>query len=218
MKPVVKPEDKDVERLSNLPIAVISDAMDKLGLGSSALDPAICRRTGAKIAGRARTIDRAVKPANITQQEVDADLLSAPQKLIDEAIRGDVSVAVIGDNMSTRALCRGVAGVVIDGAMRDVDAIREMGLGVYARSLGCRSALGRLVTMGLNTPIICGGVWVRPGDVVIGDADGVIVIPQARAAEVADLAEKLEVAENQSKTFIEAGNSLVDAVKKYKVT
>lgn len=220
------PADKDVARLGALPVAVIGDAMDHMGLGSSILDSGISRRTGKKIAGRARTIDRAPRPANTSQPEVAPDLAWAPQKLIDDAspgdvlvmaIRGDVTVACIGDNMSTRALNRGVAGVVIDGGMRDVEVVNEMGLCVYARAITPRTAMGRLITLSLNQPIICGGVRVSPGDVIVGDADGVIVIPKAKASEVADRAEELEGKEQLSKKYIEAGNSLVDAVNKYKV-
>lgn len=218
--------DETIGRLGALPVAVISDTMDQMGLPTAILDAAIARRTGRRFAGRARTIDRAPRPANTTQAEVAADLAAAPQLLFDDAapgdvvvmaIRGDTSVACIGDNMSTRALSRGVAGVVIDGAMRDVDAIDEMGLTVFARATSPRSAAGRLVTFSLNRPILCGGVRVCPGDVVVGDADGVVIVPAARAAEVAENAEKLEEKELQSKSYIEAGNSLVEAVKKFKV-
>lgn len=219
--------DIEVARLGALPVAVISDAMDKLGVPTAVMDAAIARRTGKRLAGRARTIDRALRPLNTIQAEVASDLLGAPQQVIDEAspgdvvvmaIRGDVSVACIGDNMSTRALVKGVAGVVIDGAMRDVEAIEEMGLPVYARAAICRSAAGRLITLRLNGPVVCGGVWVCPGDVVIGDADGIIVVPKARAAEVADMAEKLESLEQKSKEYIQAGNTISDAVKKFKVS
>jgi regulator of RNase E activity RraA len=215
-----------IARLAALPVACISDAMDQLGLPTALIDAGISRRTGKRLAGRARTIDRAPRPSNATQAEVAPDLAWAPQTLWDEAspgdvavmaIRGDTSVAVLGDNMSTRALMRGVAGAVIDGAMRDIDAISEMGLTVYARASSPRSAAGRLVTFALNKPIICGGVYVRPGDVVIGDADGVIVIPAEKASEVAERSELLESKEQQSKEYIEAGNSLVEAVKKFKV-
>lgn len=218
--------DETIARLAALPVAVISDAMDLMGMPSSVMDAAIARRTGKRLAGRARTIDRATRPPNTTQAEFAPQLSWAPQLLMDEASRGDVvvmsiggdvSVACIGDNMTTRALMRGVAGAVIDGSMRDIDAITEMGLTVYSRGLSPRSAAGRLVTFALNEPIICGGVHVSPGDIVIGDADGIVVIPQAKAAEVADNAENLEAKEKLSKAHIEEGHSLVEAVKKYKV-
>lgn len=73
------------------------------------------------------------------------------------------------------------------------------------------------MTFALNQPILCGGVRVCPGDVVIGDADGVVVIPAAKAAELAEHAEKLEEKELQSKAYIESGASLVESVKKFKV-
>lgn len=217
--------DAVIARLGALAVAGISDAMDQLGLPSSLIDSGIVRKTGRRMAGRARTIDRAQQPANARQEEIAPDLDWAPQVLWDDAtpgdvvvmaIRGDVSVGCIGANTATRALMRGVAGAVIDGAVRDVDAISEIGLTVFARASSPRAAFGRLVTLSLNQPIICGGVYVRPGDVVIGDADGVVVVPAANAAEVADYAEAIEARGLNCKEFIEAGNTLIEAVQKYK--
>lgn len=219
-------DDREVARLAALPVAVLSDSMDQMGFGSAVMDAGISRRTGAGFAGRARTLDRAPRPANTSQPEVNPDLGWAPQKLIDDAepgdvlvmtARGDLTVACIGDNMSTRTMNRKVAGVVIDGAMRDVAVVQKMGLAVYARAVTPRTAMGRLITLAFNQPIICGGVYVHPNDIIVGDADGVIVIPQAKAAEIADHAEALEEKEQLSRKYIEAGNSLVDAVNKYKV-
>lgn len=221
-----KAADEDVRRLGRFPIATLSDAMDRLGLGSGVLDPDIALRTGTRLAGRARTIDRIPMPPNVTQAEAAPELAWAPQAVIDEAQPGDVvvmalhgaiAVAAIGDNMATRAVLRGVAGVVVDGALRDVAQVREMKLAVYARGAVCRTAAGRMLTLGLDTPVVCGGVWVCPGDVVVGDEDGVVVVPRAKAAEVAALAAELEAREHDSKAFIEAGNTLADAIRKYKV-
>ena len=219
-------QDSEVARLAALPIATISDAMDRLGLGSAVLDPAIRPMTGTRLAGRARTIDRAPMPPNATQAQAAPDLVWAPQHVVDDArpgvvvvmaLRGDVGVAAMGDNMAARALVRGVAGVVVDGALRDVADVRSAGLPVYARTAVCRTAAGRMLTLGLDVPVICGGVWIRPGDIVIGDEDGVVVVPAARAAEVAARGEELAALEHSSKAFIESGRTLVEAIQTYKV-
>lgn len=218
--------DTEVARLGALPVAVISDTMDKLGIPTAIMDYAIARQTGKRMAGRARTIDRALKPLNASQAEVAPDLLSAPVRVVDEASAGDIivmahrgeaSVSGIGDNMSTRAKYLGVAGVIVDGAIRDKSDIEEMGLTVFARGTISRSAAGRLITLSLNEPVICGGVWVCPGDVIVGDADGIVVVPKAKAAEVADFAENLEKSEQESRKFIQAGNTAADSFKKFKV-
>lgn len=218
--------DGEVERLARLPIASISDAMDRLGLGSAVLDPAIRPMTGTRLAGRARTIDRAPMPPNTTQAEAAPDLVWAPQLVVDEArpgdvivmaLRGEVGVAAIGDNMATRARARGVAGVIVDGALRDLADVRAIGLPVYARTAVCRTAAGRMLTLGLDTPVVCGGAWIRPGDVVVGDEDGLVVVPRERASEVAALAEELEKKERLSKAFLADGHTLVEAIQTYKV-
>jgi regulator of RNase E activity RraA len=123
----------------------------------------------------------------------------------------------MGDNMATRARARGVAGVIVDGALRDLADVRAMGLPVYARTAVCRTAAGRMLTLGLDTPVVCGGVWIRPGDVVVGDEDGVVVVPRGRASEVAALAEELEKKERLSKAFLADGHTLVEAIQTYKV-
>lgn len=224
--PVARAPDPEVARLAALPIATISDAMDRLGLGSAVLDPAIRPMTGTRLAGRARTIDRAPMPPNATQAEAAPELTWAPQNVVDDAapgdvvvmaLRGDVGVAAMGDNMATRALVRGVAGVLVDGALRDLADVRSAGLTVYARTAVCRTAAGRMLTLGLDTPVICGGVWIRPGDIVIGDEDGVVVVPAAKASEVAARGEELAALERSSKAFIESGRTLVEAIRTYKV-
>ena len=218
--------DVEVDRLGALPVAVLSDTMDKLGIPTAVMSSGIVRRTGIRMAGRARTMERDTRPSNVSQQDINPALASAPTRFIDEAspgdvliiaARGDTSVACIGDNMSTRCVNVGVAGVVVDGCIRDVETIAELGLSVFSRGFSPRSAVGRLVTLSLNEPVICGGVYVCPGDIIIGDSDGVIVIPKARAAEIVESAEKLEANELKSRAFIEAGNSVADAVAKFKV-
>ncbi|OYU78310.1 MAG: methyltransferase, partial [Burkholderiales bacterium PBB5] len=100
---------------------------------------------------------------------------------------GDLSCALMGEIMSQQCVALGVAGVVIDGAVRDSEAIRELGFPMYAAGLNpngpTKSVPGRL-----NHPISIGGVTVNPGDLVVGDADGVTVIERDKAAAMLPLA------------------------------
>ena len=113
--------------------------------------------------------------------------------MIDEAKPGEVGVivmegtldiAAMGNLMATAAIERGMAGMVLDGAIRDVWDIRRMGLTVYARSKSPRTAVGHYATVAKNVPVECAGVTVRPGDIIVADEDGVVVVPQEHAADV----------------------------------
>jgi 4-hydroxy-4-methyl-2-oxoglutarate aldolase len=217
--------DKNLAAFEGLPVAVISDAVDALGLPNTVLDPGVRLLSGKPLVGRARTISRIKAPPNATQPEIDPSLGMGTQKLIDSCQSGDVVViaaednldfAMWGDNMGVRASSLGVRGVVTDGAVRDLDEMPKLGLSVYARGTTPKQAFRRMLTLTIDQPIVCGGVMVRSGDVVIGDADGVVVVPHARAAEVAAKAREIHGVEATMQDFIRAGNSLVSAVEKFK--
>jgi regulator of RNase E activity RraA len=99
--------------------------------------------------------------------------------------RGDLSAGVLGDILATRILRRGGAGIVTDGAMRDASSFRALDLPVYARGVHGAASSAAHWPVDMNVPIGCGGVLVRPGDIVVGDADGVVVIPPSVVDEVA---------------------------------
>jgi len=103
--------------------------------------------------------------------------------VIDGRGRGDL--AVIGDLLAERLKIRGVAGVVSDGGIRDCDAALAVGLPLYAAGPAAPASVAGHAAADIETPVACGGVAVFPGDIIVGDADGIAVIPQALAAEVA---------------------------------
>ncbi len=218
--------DPILTRLQELCVAVVCDAMDSLKIPSALVHSGIRRFSGNRMVGRARTIERIPQPMNATQADIDPALGMGTQMVMDSSGPGTVIVVAAqgletaglsGDNMATRCVGVGVAGVLVDGAIRDIDAIRGMNLTVYARTTAPRMGLGRAVTLSIDKPVVCGGVYIRPGDIVFGDADGVVVIPEARAEEIVKEAERIEPLERQTRDFIAQGNSLVDAVKKFKV-
>ena len=145
---------------------------------------------GTPIVGRAVT--SLVKPAP-PEQATPALSTKHSVEMIDNAKPGEVGVivmegtleiAAMGNLMATAAKVRGMAGMVLDGAIRDVWDIRRMGLTVYARSISPRTAVGHYATVARNVPVECAGVTVRPGDIIVADEDGVVVVPQERAEEV----------------------------------
>jgi regulator of RNase E activity RraA len=217
--------DPILAAFAGLPVAVISDAVDALGLPNTVLDPGVRCLSGDPVVGRARTISRFKAPANATQAEVDPSLGMGTQKVIDDCREGDVIVigaenntdfAMWGDNMAVRASSLGVRAVITDGVIRDIAEMPALNMSVFARGTTPRQAFRRMLTATIDQPTLCGGIMVRPGDIVIGDSDGVIVIPQAKAGEVAAKARDIHGVEDTMQGFIRGGNSLVAAVEKYK--
>ncbi|MFC4012956.1 RraA family protein [Nonomuraea purpurea] len=175
------PQDA-LARLAVLPTANIGDAMDRLG----ALDSRIrAVWPGARVAGRAFTIWTRSGDNALIHQALD---VVRPGDVIVVNGGGDESRALIGELIGQRAKNAGVAGFVIDGAVRDAEGLGEMGMPVFARAVTpagpYKNGPGHL-----GRTIAVGGVAVAPGDLILGDADGVVVVPLAEAERVAQAAE-----------------------------
>jgi regulator of RNase E activity RraA len=134
--------------------------------------------------------------------------LAADEVLVIEA-RGEPDAGTIGDIFVQRAIHLGAAGVVTDGALRDTPAIRALGLPVYYRASHA-ATLGRLhMPLDDHIPIACAGVTVMPGDLVVGDGEGAVVVPGALAAEVAADAVRQELEEEWALERVAAGDSTI---------
>jgi regulator of RNase E activity RraA len=145
-------------------------------------------------------------------------------EMIDEAKPGEVGIivmegtldiAAMGNLMATAAIERGMAGMVLDGAIRDLWDVRRMGLTVYARSKSPRTAVGHYATVARNVPVECGGITVRPGDIIVADEDGVVVVPQEHAAAVLKQAQAIDDRERGMYPFIREFKSLQKAIAKF---
>lgn len=175
-------EKERIARLSRLPTAVIGDVMDRLGLMHSGIKPVW---PGARLTGRALTIwTRAGDNKTIHEalpQVGRGDVLVVNGE-------GDVTRALIGELIGRRAQVAGGAGFVIDGAVRDASGLQELGVPVFARAVTpagpYKFGPGRI-----NLPIAAGGVAVLPGDYIVGDEDGVVVITPAEVDRVIVAAE-----------------------------
>lgn len=190
-----RPNPAVVARLAALPVANIGDAMDRLGLLDSKVQ-AIW--PGARIAGPALTVwtrsgDNAAIHAAIA--------IARPGDVIVVNGQGDESRALIGELMGGRALAAGVAGFVLDGAARDAADLQELGMPVFARA--CTPAGPYKYGPGrVGVAIAVGGVAVHPGDVIVGDSDGVAVIARADAERLADAAQAVFDDEAQRRATI----------------
>lgn len=219
-------QDPQLEAFRGIQPATVSDAMHSLGLKDTGFDPIIHLLSGQTILGRARTVGRTPITTNAGQAELAPDYGFAIQEVIDGC--GPNSVMVIatqgigthanwGGNMAHRASALGAVGLVTDGALRDLDEMPGFDLTIFAQCTSVRAGQHRFATTVKNGPVICGGVLVSPGDIILGDADGVILIPTEHAEAIARKSAELLDLEHRMQTYMAEGNSLYDAVMTYKV-
>lgn len=204
-----------IERLSKLDTCAVSDALDSLGLKGATwgIGPLWqCPR----IVGRAVTMK--IKPAGL--QQPTQHLGTAP---IEAANPGDIIVidnggqlqfSCWGGLLALSAKLKGVSGVVIDGACRDIDEARELSFPVYARGVVPMTARGRIMQESFNQEIQFGGVQCHPGDLVIADGSGVVIIPKQKEEEVIGAAEGIYQKEQEMAAGIRKGYSSLEMLEK----
>lgn len=204
-----------LERLGALDSCVVSDALDHLGI--SGATTGIRPMWGIpKVVGYARTVEVVdaaaagdVRGRHLATQTV---VSAGSEDVIVIANQGRTTVSCWGDILTAAAQQRGIRGVVIDGACRDVDAITEAEFPVYARAGVPVTARGRIVERASDVPVSFGGVTVRPGDLVIADASGVVVVPADRADDVLAAAERLAARQSAMLAAVREGRSVVDVM------
>src|SRR6478735_374513 len=201
--------------------ASVSDAVEIVTGKNGTMRSDMKLMAGTNMVGRAVT--SLARPATADQATATLAVKHSVE-IIDEAKPGDVGIivmegtldiAAMGNLMATAAVERGMAGMVLDGAIRDLWDFRRMGLTVYARSKSPRTAVGHYATVAKNVPVECAGVTVRPGDIIVADEDGVVVVPQERAAEVLKQAQAIDERESGMYPFIRQFKSLSKAIAKF---
>jgi 4-hydroxy-4-methyl-2-oxoglutarate aldolase len=203
--------DQNVVRASKLDTTAISDALDRLGIAGQCLnikplDPKF------RLTGRAFTIlyGPAGKPPGTVGDYID-DVPPGHVVVLDNG--GRENATVWGDILTWVAQTRGVAGTVIDGACRDTHLARELGYPMYSRSYSMRTGKDRVQVEAIGGPVTIGEARVNQGDLLRGDADGVVCIPKEHEDQVLQVAEEVDRVEDQIRSLVRGGMTLVEARK-----
>jgi regulator of RNase E activity RraA len=193
----------------------VEEATGARGWMSADMKPVLDR----KIVGRAwtallrpvlKTDDR--KYPNYALQILDE---APPGSVLVYVLEGAPEIAGMGNLMATTAKVRGLEATVIDGAVRDVAEIRRIGYPVFARRISPATSVGRLVGAAKQVPVRCGEVMVNPGDYIVGDTDGVVVVPQAAADRVVALLRQYDDKESKMIPIIQREKSMQKALEIY---
>jgi 4-hydroxy-4-methyl-2-oxoglutarate aldolase len=203
---IVRADKAAVEKLSRFGVATIHEAMGRVGLMAPYMRPIY---TNAHVCGTAVTV--LLQPGDNWMLHVAPEVVQ-PGDVVVAACTVENTDGFFGELLATSYRARGAKGLIIEGGVRDVKEISEMQFPIFSRAISARgtvkSSLGSV-----NVPIVCAGVAVNPGDVVVADMDGVVIVPAAVAMQAADASEAREANEADKRTRLAKGELGLDMYK-----
>ncbi len=186
-----------VDRFRGLASPNLADAMGRFNF----MDAAMQSRTGLTLCGLAVTVN--ARPADNLMIH-KALQVAAPGDIVVVNTCGNTTSAVFGELMCNTAVAAKLGGIIVDGAIRDVEGLTALGFPAFSRTV-CAGGCDKDGPGEINVPISCGGVVVSPGDIVVGDADGIAVVPRGEAVDVLRLVNELMAREKKRIDEIKAG-------------
>jgi len=211
--------DPLIEGLRSVEVASVADAMEQLYGQKAYMSHEMRPLSTTKFAGPAVTVlmkkDEHKEGSAASQGMLDAIDASPAGSVYVMVLDDGADYAGIGGLMATAMKVRGFAGAVIDASVRDTPQIRKLQFPVFSRGVVPSTTINHYRFAGSNVPVTCAGARVNPGDIIVGDEDGVAVVPKAKAAEVLKKAQELDNTEHSMIPFIEKFRSIKEAVAKF---